>query len=98
MAYLSQLGFRAVTYMPTRNTPAQLERLRALCRRYGFFQVSGEDINSPRQSFLCAALENPGFNNLIDAAYALIAHERRCNADPQSGMFSEESIAAAAFV
>ena len=35
---------------PTRNTPQQLQRLRSLCEQYGMFQISGEDINSPRQS------------------------------------------------
>ena len=93
MDFLSDLGFRAVTYMPTRNTPAQLARLRALCQQHGFFQVSGEDINSPRQSFLCEALKNPEFANLIDATWALIAHERLSNDDPSKGLFSATSIA-----
>jgi len=44
---LKEEGVKAVTYMPTRNTPAQLERLRGLCEQYGMFQISGEDINSP---------------------------------------------------
>ena len=73
---LEEEGVRAVTYMPTRNTRAQLERLRALCDRYGMFQVSGEDINSPRQSFIIHAMEDPLFQNLIDAAWKLIEHER----------------------
>ena len=65
----------AVTYMPTRNTPAQLARLRGLCGEYGMFQVSGEDINSPRQSFVIRAMEDPQFQNLIDATWRLIEHE-----------------------
>ena len=65
----------AVTYMPTRNTPAQLARLRGLCGEYGMFQVSGEDINSPRQSFVIRAMEDPQFQNLIDATWRLIGHE-----------------------
>ena len=44
-------GIRAVTYMPTRNTQTQIERLKKLCERYGMLQISGEDINSPRQTF-----------------------------------------------
>jgi len=72
---LKEEGVRAVTYMPTRNTPAQLERLRGLCESYGMFQISGEDINSPRQSFVIKAMENPLFRNLIDATWKLIAHE-----------------------
>ncbi len=72
---LKEEGVKAVTYMPTRNTPAQLERLRSLCDRYGMFQISGEDINSPRQSFIIRAMENPMFQNLIDATWKLIEHE-----------------------
>ena len=72
---LKEEGVKAVTYMPTRNTPAQLERLRGLCDTYGMFQISGEDINSPRQSFIIRAMENPMFQNLIDATWKLIEHE-----------------------
>ena len=73
---LKEEGVKAVTYMPTRNTPAQLERLRGLCDDYGMFQISGEDINSPRQSFVIKAMENPMFANLIDATWKLIEHEK----------------------
>ena len=73
---LKEEGVTAVTYMPTRNTPAQLERLRKLCDDYGMFQISGEDINSPRQSFIIRAMENPMFQNLIDATWKLIEHEK----------------------
>lgn len=65
-----------MTYMPTRNTPAQLNRLRSLCRTYGMFEISGEDINSPRQSFIIRAMEDPKFQNLIDATWRLIEHEK----------------------
>lgn len=74
---LREEGVGAVTYMPTRNTPAQLERLRSLCDQYGMFQISGEDINSPRQSFVIRAMENPMFQNLIDATWKLIEHESK---------------------
>ena len=73
---LKEEGVKAVTYMPTRNTPAQLERLRNLCDAYGMFQISGEDINTPRQSFVIKAMENPMFQNLIDATWKLIEHEK----------------------
>jgi len=73
---LKEEGVTAVTYMPTRNTPQQLERLRKLCDEYGMFQISGEDINSPRQSFIIKAMENPMFQNLIDATWKLIEHEK----------------------
>lgn len=70
-------GTDAVTYMPSRNTRAQLDRVRALCAQYGFLQISGEDINSPRQSFVCAQLADPAFRNLVDATWALIERERK---------------------
>ncbi len=73
---LKEEGVKAVTYMPTRNSQAQLERLRGLCDAYGMFQISGEDINSPRQSFVIRAMENPMFSNLIDATWKLIEHEK----------------------
>lgn len=89
--YLKALGFRAVTYMPSRNTKAQLGTLRALLDEYGFFQISGEDINSPRQSFVCEAQRADEFRNLYDSTYALIAHERRATEDAADGFFSEKS-------
>jgi hypothetical protein len=73
---LTKNNIRAVTYMPTRNTKEQLTRLRALLLKFNLFQVSGEDINSPRQSFVCRAMEDPMFENLIDSTWALITHER----------------------
>ena len=76
LACIKSCGIRAVTYMPTRNTPEQLARLRRLCDENGLFQVSGEDINSPRQSFVIKAMENPMFSNLIDATWKLIGHEK----------------------
>jgi predicted metal-dependent phosphoesterase TrpH len=89
---IHELGFKAVTYMPTRNTEKQLERLRSLCEKYGFFQISGEDINSPRQSFICNALKNDRFKNLIDATWALIGHELAATQDMSQGLFSEATI------
>lgn len=74
---LDRSGVRAVTYMPTRNTAEQLARVRALCDRYGMMQVSGEDINSPSQSFVIKAMERPEFANLIDSTWKLIENETR---------------------
>ena len=74
---LKEEGVKAVTYMPTRNTMEQLTKLRGLCDQYGMFQISGEDINSPRQSFIIRAMENPMFANLIDATWKLIEHEKQ---------------------
>lgn len=80
---IKELGFDAITYMPTRNTPEQLERLTKLCQEHGFFQISGEDINSPRQSFRCKALDDPKFHHLIDATYTLIGYEEMATVDPE---------------
>ena len=90
--YVAKLGYRAITYMPSRNTKAQLHRLRALCEKYNLFQISGEDINQPRQSFVCEAQRDPEFNNLYDATWALIAHEWRATENPDDGFFSAKSI------
>jgi len=73
--FLSDTGVKGITYMPTRNTPAQLDRIRALADKCGLMQVSGEDINSPRQSFIVKAMENPKFENLIGSAWELIRRE-----------------------
>ena len=72
---IHDLGFNAVTYMPSRNTEQQLVRLKEYSAKYGFMEISGEDINSPRQSFVCEALKNPIFENLIDSTWELIKHE-----------------------
>ena len=91
--YLAKLGFNAITYMPTRNTLAQLERVMALCDGHGLFQISGEDINSPRQSFVCEALSRSEFKHLIVSTWALIGHEKRATMNLEDGMFSEKTIA-----
>lgn len=68
-------GIKAVTYMPTRNTDAQLTRLRALCEQYGMMQISGEDINTPRQRFVIEKMKEERFSNLIESTWNLIKHE-----------------------
>lgn len=93
VAWLAAEGFNAITYMPTRNTSAQLERLMALCERHGLFQISGEDINSPFQSFICPSLEKPRFRHLVTATWALIGHEKAATNNLADGMFSPEAIA-----
>ena len=90
--FLSTMGFNAVTYMPSRNTPEQLTRLRALCEEYGLFQISGEDINSPRQSFICMAQRAPEFANLYDSTMALIGHEQAATKDISLAMFGQEAV------
>ncbi|MCI8388158.1 MAG: PHP domain-containing protein [Clostridiales bacterium] len=94
MSELKRLGFNGVTYMPTRNTRAQLERLMKLCKENGFFEISGEDINSPRQSFICKAMDDPMFGHLVDATYALIGHESAATENLEAGLFSDKSVSA----
>jgi hypothetical protein len=89
---IKKLGFRAVTYIPTRNSKAQLERIQEMCKKYDFFQISGEDINSPRQSFICETMKKPEFEGLIDAAWALIGHEKMTQEDLAKGLFSAKTI------
>ena len=81
------LGFNAVTDMPSRNTMEQLRRVRSMCDLYGLFQISGEDINSPRQKFICEAQRNPEFSNLHDATLRLIRHEAEATEDITKAMF-----------
>jgi len=72
---LPRLGFRALTYMPPRNSIAQLGRVRELCREKNLMEISGVDVNSSRQSFRCSELHQQNFRHLNDSAWALIAHE-----------------------
>lgn len=82
------LGFKGITYMPPRNTKAQLARLQALCRQHQLFEISGVDINSSRQAFTCPIILDPQFRHLVDATWALFAHERLANHDPALSLFS----------
>ena len=88
---IARIGFNAVTYMPSRNTEDQLRRLMMLCEKYKLFQISGEDINSPRQSFHCRAMQKDMFRHLSDAAYALIGHEKCATANLSDSMFSRST-------
>ncbi len=91
---IKKIGIKAVAYMPTRNTPAQLDRISALCQENDLFEISGEDVNSPRQKFECAALANPKFAHLIEATWALIGHEALSSKNGvEAGMFSNETVA-----
>lgn len=90
---IKKIGIQAVAYMPTRNTPAQLQRLAKLCKENGLFEISGEDINSSRQQFACKALALPEYAHLIDATWALIGHEATSTSNGTDyGMFSERTI------
>ncbi len=74
--YIAKKKIPAITYMPSRNTPEQLDRLMALCDKYNLKQISGEDINSPSQSFICKQLAEPKFAHLVDAAWELVNREK----------------------
>jgi len=89
---LIDLGFRAVTYMPNRNTPRQLARVQSLCRQHGLFEISGVDINSPRQEFTCPEIRQSQFRHLIQSTWALIGHEAAATEDPGKGMFAREAL------
>lgn len=89
---IATLGFRAVTYMPSRNTFDQLERVRNLCEKHELFQISGEDINSPRQDFICKAMRSDAFSNLIESTWALIGHEKLATDDIRNGMFGDWAV------
>ena len=91
---LASIGFNAVTYMPSRNTRSQLERVGTLCDKLGLFQISGEDINQPRQKFVCEAMRDPFFAKLTDAAWALIGHEKLATLNLDDAMFAPKTAAA----
>ena len=91
---LKDCGFSAVTYMPSRNTKEQLARIMKLCHENGLYEISGEDINSPRQSFICQALADPAYSHLRVATYSLIGHEIAASEDAKRSMFSDETKAA----
>lgn len=84
---LITLGFKAVTYMPPRNTLAQLQRVQKLCSQHGLMEISGVDINSSRQSFSCPEILQPAFHHLIGATWALIAHEKLASLDLRYSLF-----------
>ncbi|MDC7234599.1 MAG: PHP domain-containing protein [Spirochaetales bacterium] len=88
---LKKIGFRAITYMPPRNTVEQLTRLQKLCSRYELMEISGVDINSSRQSFNCPEIMMPEFSHLIGATWALIAHEKLAALNPQWSLFHPEN-------
>jgi len=88
---LEAVGFPAVTYMPPRNTLAQLARVGELCRSHGFMEISGVDINQPRQSFNCPELLRPEFSHLDESTWALVAHEALAGADISYGFFSRDN-------
>lgn len=85
---LKEVGIQAITYMPPRNTREQLKRVMALCDKHGFMEISGVDINSSRQSFNCPEILQDDFKHLIDATWALIAHEKLAGRKAELGLFN----------
>ena len=88
---LKKIGFKAITYMPPRNTLSQLLRLQGLCKKYELMEISGVDINSPRQSFNYPIILRPEFAHLIEATWALIAHEKLANYDEKYALFNHKN-------
>ena len=74
---LREEGVKAITYMPARNTPEQIKRLQNLCHEYQMTEISGEDVNSSRQSMICPELEKPEFSHLVKMAWKLVEREQK---------------------
>ena len=85
-----RIGFWAIAYMPSRNTKKQLARVMALCDKYEFMQISGEDINQPRQSFVCEQLTE--YKHLTDTTWALVGHELSATKNIRDGMFAADVV------
>ena len=73
---LVEIGFKAVTYMPPRNTKEQMARLQRLAQERGLMEISGADINSSRQSMNCPELLESEARHLVDAAWAPVPTRR----------------------
>lgn len=89
--YLVTLDFDAVAYMPSRNTVDQLKHVMRLCEKFELFQISGEDINQPRQQFICKQLMDDNFKHLIESTWALVGHEKKASIDIKNGMFYKDN-------
>jgi len=85
--YCKSIGFKGITFAPSRNTLPQIERLRGLVRKFGLMEISGEDINTSRQSFVCTKMREDDFETLRHSAYAIIAHERRATYNKADSFF-----------
>lgn len=90
--YVKELGFNSIAYMPSRNTLEQLQRLMKLCKENDLFEISGEDINSPRQAFINDKIKEAPFKHLVTATWTLIGHEKEATKCLENGMFTEATI------
>ena len=88
---LKRLNVSALTYMPFRNTRKQSENILALCDKYSFFQISGEDINSYNQPFVTDLMLDPMFSHLKDSTYAIIGNEILATNNIENAMFSKKT-------
>jgi predicted metal-dependent phosphoesterase TrpH len=91
MEELKRIGFKAITYMPPRNTREQLTRVQNLCKEHGFMEISGVDINSSRQTFNCPIILDSQFIHLAGATWALIAHEYLAGSKRAYSLFSRKN-------
>ena len=88
---LKKIGFKAVTYMPPRNTLEQLQRVQKLCAENELMEISGVDINSSRQTFSCPIIQTPEFCHLTQSTWALIAHEKLATKDAKFALFNPDN-------
>lgn len=88
---LKEIGFPAITFMPPRNTTEQLERISSLSSRHGLIEVSGVDINQPRQVFNCPELREERFDHLNTSTWALVTHEELSNYDATLGLLHPDN-------
>ncbi len=91
IAYIAELGFPAVTYMPPRNSVEQMRRLQTLCKKHNLMEISGVDINSSRQSFNCPEMLTSEAIHLVSSAWALVAHELLVDYKKEWGIFSPQN-------
>lgn len=90
---LSQYGMRGFSYAPTRNQADQIERVRNLCKKYQMLEICGEDINQPRQSFICMQNNKADKEFFNDSTWAIIGHEKLAEQDLKRSIISDETVA-----
>lgn len=88
---LGEIGFPAITFMPPRNTAEQLQRVSELAAANGLIEVSGVDINQPRQVFSCPELSEPRFAHLNTSTWAMVTHEMLSNHDRTLGLLHHDN-------
>lgn len=91
-ACLSEYGMRGFSYAPTRNQPDQVERVRALCEKYGMLEVCGEDINQPRQPLICQQQSEADRIFFNDSTWAIIGHEMMTANGLENSIISDATV------